>query len=146
MKRAEKSEYMLIRAYTDSEWDSCDFVILHITDEWKQIMRERLARATAFKDVQGFYYLIYSGSPAGFYKNSEAFDVDDLLSEEEDNCFVNLEETGFSSLPTPDSKLHLYKIAIDSYGLMNYKASGKCTGEEYYTAEFSLPDILKSLK
>ncbi|HWB27505.1 MAG TPA: hypothetical protein VG738_18645 [Chitinophagaceae bacterium] len=145
MKRVQQSTYLLIKAYTDSEWDNCDFAIVHITDEWKQIMRARLAKAQAFKNGPGFYYLIYSGGPENFYKDDDVFSADQVLHSEEESCFVILEQTNLDNLSRPNSRLHLYQMMIDADGIIRYNASGKHTGTEYYTAEFSLHDILNSI-
>jgi len=143
MKRVEHSAYLLVKAYTDSEWDNCDFAVIHISTEWKQCMRERLAKAQSFKDDKGFYYLTYSGSPENFYEDGDILSADDILAGDEDSCFIELEEISLDSLPLPESRLHIYQMVIDSDGLMKYKAFGKHTGEEYYTAEFSLTGILR---
>ena len=86
MQKVEHSEYILIRAYTDSEWDSCDFAIIHVTPEWKTLMEEKVEKAIAFKGDSGFYYLVYAGGPEGFYKDDEGFSIDDILDSEENSC------------------------------------------------------------
>ncbi len=43
MKKSIKAtEYLLIKAKTNCEWDNGDFAIIHITDDWKQTQQKRL--------------------------------------------------------------------------------------------------------
>ena len=43
MKRSDQpTEYIFIKAYTNSEWDYCDFAIIRITEQWRTVMRKRL--------------------------------------------------------------------------------------------------------
>lgn len=96
MKKAEHiTEYILIKASTESEWDGCSFAIIHITEQWKKTIKERLEVMNAFKDDDDFFHLSYWGAPKGFYKDpdDEAQWAEAILGQEDDWCFVELEET-----------------------------------------------------
>ena len=41
-KSINATEYLLIKAKTNSEWDNGDFAIIHITDDWKKTHQRRL--------------------------------------------------------------------------------------------------------
>lgn len=36
----QPTEYLLIKAMTDSEWDDCGFAIIRISEEWKSRKRK----------------------------------------------------------------------------------------------------------
>ena len=148
MKKTEHgTEYILLKAYTESEWDFCSFAIIHITEEWKKTLTGRLEALVAFKDDGNFCHLSYWGAPTGFYKDpdDEAQRAEAILGQEDDWCFIELEETVPDNLPTPENKLGAHQLIIGKYGSALYKAYGKHTGEEFYTAEFGIGDLLAKI-
>ena len=55
MKTSTKpTEYLLIKAMTNSEWDDCNFAIININKDWKQNQKKRLE---AVKMVENDYDL-----------------------------------------------------------------------------------------
>lgn len=146
MKRVEHSEYILIRAFTDSEWDNCDFAVIHTTAIWKKTLKERIGKAAAFKEDTNFYHLSYWGSPEGFYKDPEdETQWADAILQQDDWCFIELEEGTLDKLLIPENKLGVYQMIVDKNGAVYYKAYGEYSGEEFYTAEFTAADLLETI-
>jgi hypothetical protein len=77
--------FVMLKANTNSEWDDCDFVIIHVTDEWRQTMQKRLEAIIPFKEDYSFYHHSYWASPEGFYKNpDETQAAEEIIGEQED--------------------------------------------------------------
>ncbi len=56
MKTTDKATaYLLVKANTNSEWDSCEFAIVHITDEWKREQAKRLEAVKPFAEDYNFH-------------------------------------------------------------------------------------------
>jgi hypothetical protein len=146
MQRVEHSEYILIKAFTDSEWDSCDFAVIHATGEWKKIVKERIERVSLFKGDDKFFYLSYWGGPKDFYKDGENKErrAGELL-DGDDWCFIALEEGELEKQPLPENSLGAYQMIVYKEGSIYYKAYGEHSGEEFYTAEFKINDLLSTV-
>jgi hypothetical protein len=146
MKRTNnKTDYILMRANTISEWDDCDFAIIHITNEWVQLLEKRLHAINPFTGDNSFYHLSYWESPEGFYKNpdDEMQSADEILHANEDWCFVLLEENELEKFPVPENSLDAQQLMVDRYGNASYKAYGKYSNEEFYTADIKITALLK---
>lgn len=141
-KANNKTDYLLLKAFTNSEWDTCDFVIVKLTNEWRQVMQKRLEAVIPFKEDSSFYYHSYWASPEGFFKNpdDESQSVDEIIGENEDWCFVSLEENELENLSVPENSLDCHQLIIDRYGNASFKAYGKHSGEEFYSADFSITE------
>ena len=147
MKRSDQpTEYIFIKAYTNSEFDYCDFVIIHITEQWRGVMRKRLNLLEPFKSDSSFYSHHYWDSPEGFYTNivdEEDNDITDLiLKEDEEWAFVTLAENELDTFPVPESRLGTHQLVITTFDSARFIAHGKDNGEEFYTADFSMEEFV----
>lgn len=135
---------ILIKARTDSEWDSCDFALVHISDEWKKLQAERLEAVKPFKDDYNFQSMRFYSYSAEFYQSGgdEMPDVEELLGDK-DWSFVELDEDEQDKFTSPENRLDFYKIVIHRDGDARYEAFGKHTNEEFWTNEFSLPQLIE---
>lgn len=147
MKRSDQpTEYIFIKAYTNSEWDYCDFAIIRITEQWRTVMRKRLNLLEPFKYDNSFYSHHYWDSPEGFYTNivdEEDTDITDLiLKEDEEWAFVTLAENELDTFPVPESRLGTHQLVITTFDSARFIAHGKDNGEEFYTADFSMEEFV----
>ncbi len=72
MQKSETpTEYVIIKAYTNSEWDSCGFAIIHVSDEWRTTMQKRFEAIEPFKEDYTFYNHSYRDAPEGFYETPD---------------------------------------------------------------------------
>jgi len=137
---------MMILAETASEWDDCDFAIIHITEEWLGNMSQRLVKMERFGTDEGLCSVRYWDAPVGFYQNNyedEHGSPKDLLREDEIWCYITLEDGEPENLTTPESKFDTFMLTIYPYGTAMYNASGKHTGEEYWTEAFDFYQLIK---
>lgn len=135
---------ILIKARTDSEWDCCEFAIIHLSEKWKEVQAERLESVKPFADNYNFQSIrFYDGSVSFFQSgNDEEFDVEELLADRE-WVFVELDEDEQDELTQPENCLDFYKIVIYRDGNARYEAFGKHTNEEFWTDEFPLPQLVE---
>lgn len=147
MKRADKNTgYLMVRAYTGSEWDICDYAIIKIDKAWIQTMQQRMAAVEPFKKDNLFCGLSYWDAPENFFKDNEddTITADGIIGEE-DWCFVETTKEELESLPQPESRLDTHRLMIDRYGNFCYKAYGKHSGEEYYSTDVSFEKLLEAI-
>ena len=146
MKRSNQpTEYILLRAKTNSEWDCCEFALIHLTPEWVEEIYKRLRLIEPFKNDLYFCSHTYWDVPVGFYNNNADLDesfTDTLLKQEEDWAFVLLESDEPDDLSIPISPLDTHQFIISKDGTGKYKAYGKQSGEAYWTEEFNVVDLL----
>jgi hypothetical protein len=145
MKKSETiTDYILIRATTNSEWDSCDFAIIKLSDEWRDTMQQRIKAVEPFKNDSYFYHLSFWDAPEGFYKNIDEDDlVGEILKTESDWCFIAIDETELEKLPVPENKLEAQQILVMKNGYARFTAIGKHSGEDFYTSDFNINELIK---
>lgn len=140
MKRAEKAtDTILVRAYTNSEWDRCDFAIVHCGEMWRNIIRKRMEAIQTISEDSELCSVRYYGASVDFFQTEDE-DILKLL-EQEDWTFIEMDEDEERTLATPENRLDTYRLAILPKGGFMYSAFGKHTGEEFWTEELPLADI-----
>lgn len=50
------TEYILVRANSQSEWDCCDFAIITCDNYWKEAIKKRLEAAKTFDAPDSFIF------------------------------------------------------------------------------------------
>lgn len=147
MKLSDKpTEYLLLRAGTSSEWDNCDFAIIHITEDWKKEQKKRLKAVQPFADDYCFQSLNYYDTAVDFYKADDEDNPNlDVWLADKPMAFVELSNEEWEVLSVPENRLDCYRLVIYRDGAAQYKAYGKHTGEEFYTEDFSLNQIIERL-
>ena len=137
------TDYVLIKADTDSDWDYCHFALIHCTKEWGKTMQQRLKTVQSVEAEIGFVSLNYYDTSVDFYRtdDNEQPDIRTLLGEK-DWSFVELDENEQETLLAPESRLDTYRLSLYRYGTAIYTAHGKHSGDEFYTSEFPIQNIL----
>ena len=108
MKLSDKpTEYLLIRALTNSDWDECDFAIINITDEWKQTQKKRLETAKTVENDYDLKWLNYADTNVEFFKflGEDYPEIEELLSEKS-QIFIELETGDLKKLLQPENSLN----------------------------------------
>lgn len=140
--------HILVRARTDSESDSCDLAIIYLSEEWKKQQQERLAAANALAKDNDFRSLCFRDGAVNFYEAAKDGlpDADELLG---DKCwaFVVIDDAELNEVneESLDSSLDCHRLVIDFKGDIKYTAYGKYTGDEFWTDEFPLQELLEKL-
>lgn len=97
-KSAIPTPHILVKAFTTSEWDSCDFAIIHITEEWKTEMANRIKLLEPLIDTRGFFNLSFWDAPEGYYLYSPELEASSLLASGEDWCYVITDDMNWKHL------------------------------------------------
>ena len=141
MKKANQpTETILVKAYTDSEWDSCNFALIHCKESWLERMRERLGMVQPFAENMDFCSVAFYDAGVDFY-HTEDEDIINLL-EKESPTYVELEEDEEKRLVKPENRLNLYRLHVYPRGDFMYSAYGKHTNEEFWAESFTLENII----
>ena len=135
----QQTEYLLIKAMTNSEWDDCSFAIINIKEEWKQCQKKRLEAVKTVENDYDLKWLNYADTNVEFFKFSEEKypEVKEWLSER-NQVFIELEKEDFKNFTLPENNLQCYQMQVYKNGNAIYNAFGKHTSEEFWTEEFSL--------
>ncbi|MDE3183195.1 MAG: hypothetical protein KGM16_07235 [Bacteroidota bacterium] len=140
MKLSDKATaYLLVKANTNSEWDDCNFALIHITDEWKKEQQQRIAFLTYLQGNYHFQSVNYYDTAVDFYKKGEDDqpDIETMLADKEWG-FVELDHEEQEAFTVPENRMDCYRLVLRSNGTAYYTACGKHTGEEFWTEEFDL--------
>lgn len=143
MKVSDKpTGHILVRAHSNSEWDSCEFAIVSISEKWKEEQLKRLEFIKPFVEDYVFQSLSFYDYSVDFYQTGEDGlpDLDELLAGK-DWTFIELNEEEPDNLTPPESSLDCYRLAIYRDGDAQYKAYGKYTGEEFWTENLPLKQL-----
>ena len=146
MKRVEHSDYILIKAVSAGEPGDCDFAIIHITQQWKDLQQRRLEIVNLLSGEANFFYLSYWSNPEGFYKNGE--DVTQRASsllQGDSWCFIEYTQNESENHETPENIEALCLIHIYADGKANYIAYSKNETGEFITDDFKIADLLKTI-
>lgn len=143
MKISDKpTEHILIKASTNSEWDCCEFAVIHLSEKWKKIQAERFETIKPFKNNYNFQSIRFHDGSVEFFRSGgdEEPDIEELLADKE-WVFVDLDGDELGGLTSPENNLDFYKIVIYRDGNARYEAFGKHTNEEFWTNEFPLQQL-----
>ena len=140
MKLLDKTTaHLLVKANTNSEWDNCEFAIIHITEDWKKEQAKRLEAVKPFAEDYNFQSLNYYDTAVEFYRTSEDDrpDIEELLADKE-WVLVELENEEQETFTVPENRMDSYRLVVYRSGNAIYKEYGKHTSEEFWTEEFDL--------
>ncbi len=138
----QPTNHILVKAYTDSEWDECHFAIIYCGENWAERLAKRLDAMQPFADDYNFCSLTFYDTSADFYRINEELNV---LSTDKAWDFVQLEDDEEQNFSVPENRLNTYQISLYRDGTIKYSAYGKHTGEEFWTEELPARDILKEM-
>lgn len=149
MRTSEKpTAFVLVRAGTISEWDHCDFAIIHISEEWKTDQLKRMEAVDPFKEDYAFQGASFYAPDIEYFRkdDNDSPDIDNLL-QNGGWTFIELDtEDEMKQFEQPENSLDCHTIRISSDGCAIYKAFGKYSNEEFWTEFLPLADICQSGK
>ena len=143
MKTSDKPTVnILIKANTNSEWDCCEFAIIHLSKEWKKLQATRLEAIKPFTDDYTLQSIRFYSTSVYFYQfeDNGTPDIEELLSDK-DWAFVEIDKNELDELTPPENSLDFYTLEIHRDGNARYKAYGKHTNEEFWTNKFPLQQL-----
>ncbi|WP_270561482.1 hypothetical protein [Bacteroides cellulosilyticus] len=143
MKTSDKPTVnILIKANTNSEWDCCEFAIIHLSKEWKKLQATRLEAIKPFTDDYTLQSIRFYSTSVDFYQfgDNGTPDIEELLADK-DWAFVEIDKNELDELTPPENSLDFYTLEIHRDGNARYKAYGKHTNEEFWTNKFPLQQL-----
>lgn len=145
-KSTIKTEYILVKAYTCSEWDTCDFAILKIDKNWEEQIQKRLKLAHFIEDMNDFVSVVFQDNAVDFYclDKEDNPNFENILGEHLWQ-FVSLEDNQQYYFEVPQSTLNLRRMTLCKGGNAYFQAFGKHTGEEFYTDDINLNQLIEKL-
>lgn len=144
----EKTNLILARASTNSEWDNCDYAIITLKNEiiarWKEVSIAYKALKIDFPELYISSLEVVFGE-SEFYKldedtptTIEAF-LEEHLDDEDDPTWSYVKDVP-ESLGKPENRLTCYSVTVDETQV-RFTAIGKHTGEEFYTDWINLASL-----
>lgn len=140
MKTTDKNTaYILLKANTNSEWDNCEFAIVHVSDEWKKEQAKRLELVKPLEDDYHFLSMNFYDTAVDFYRTGEDGqpDIEEMLGGKE-WVFVELKNEEQETFTIPENRLDCHRLAVRANGTAYYTAYGKHTSEEFWTEQLDL--------
>jgi len=146
MKRSTTpTNHILIKAYTNSTYDNCDFVLARINEEWKSTMQKRLEAIEPFTNDSTFDHLAF-WEVRPFYQSPNSCSLaDKILLDSEVSAFVILEPGEINRLPVPKDELTDHQIIIHRNGFAHFTAWSESNADKYWTARFDIIGILNTI-
>lgn len=142
-KSNQPTDTILIKTFSSDEYTSCDFAVIKLSEEWKEKMKARFEMAKEILKDNDLSHLVYWGSVCDFFDDKEnETPADAIIGDEEDWCFVELDENEYDSLQAPAMDLDFYHTVIDRYGNISFKVTGKHCSTEYSTTDIAFLEIL----
>lgn len=140
-------KFIIVKAFTDSDWDYCNYALIKIDGNTiGKIQEQQKAVSNLMKDSRGimnsFCKMCFYTTIADFY----CFD-EEVITEEETNLekpyIIDLSEEQLQKLLAPEARLELYKYELYSYNSLRFTAYGKYSGDEFYTDDFDIVSLIK---
>ena len=141
-KASQPTIYILLQAATNSEWDSCEYAILHLTKNWRKNMAHRRALFTPLKQEVGFAYAAFYDFHIDFFIGSDQQDTLEMLADGTSWTFIETTEEEIHALPTPDNSLDDHSMRLFADGMARFIAYGKHTGEEFFTGSINIDKLM----
>ena len=135
--------YIMVKAMTNSEWDCCDFAIIHISEDWKKEQQKRLDNIKPFSEDYMLLSMMYSDPSVEFYKDDDEICPDSAeLLEDRIWSFVELDEETLKKLSAPENRIDSCELHVFKSNYALYQAYGKQTGEEFWTKELPFEELI----
>jgi hypothetical protein len=146
----QKTNWLAVKAGVTSEWDSCDFVLVELTADYVQTLKERVAVARSMALAVDFSNLVFWGSPDGWFvydfddgedEGSRTIGLDDEL-ELAASCFVEFEnEEEIEKIGRPEQRIDIQQLEVYPDGSARFVGAGKNTDEQFWSAHFSIDEL-----
>ncbi|GAA5089315.1 hypothetical protein GCM10023210_13980 [Chryseobacterium ginsengisoli] len=141
------TDYIIINAKTNSEWDDCDFAIIQVNQNWKSLLQDRMNIMLSFEKDYSLFSMDYADNSAEFYKDDNEIMPDSATFRDEKQwSFLSISQTELDALSSPENSLTSHELIVKAGGYAVYRSYGKHTGEEFWTAEFSIDEVIQKMQ
>lgn len=143
----KSTNHILIKAWTNSDWDYCDFALINLSNKWIEMQKGRLEAIKPFTNDFIFHSLCFYDESVTFYRidENDSPDIEKLL-ENKSWAFVKLDDNELDNLIAPENALVYHKLVIYRDATARYEAFGKHTDENFVTDAFSLKELIGQVK
>lgn len=142
------TNHILVRAYTTSEWDICNFAIINVDNHLIDVLSKGQNAVQKIHADDNLLYIAYRNSSIDFYVAKDDFNLDQFLGDESWS-FVEFEEneTCEQLFEVLQNKFDLYILKVFGNNQVYWSVWDKYTNEEFYTLEIPADKIIeKSMK
>ena len=142
------TNHILVRAYTTSEWDICNFAIINVDNHLIDVLSKGQNAVQKIHADDNLLYIAYRNSSINFYVAKDDFNLDQFLGDESWS-FVEFEEneTCEQLFEVLQNKFDLYILKVYGNNQVGWSVWEKYTNEEFYTLEIPADKIIeKSMK
>ena len=144
MKRSDKpTDYIILKAETTSEFDNCEFAVMHITPEWNKRMAGRLQLLKLIQKDNSFTSLAFVETVEGFYTFSE--NIHPPFTGRETWCFIEITPAELQELPEVNVEITGCNIFFYGGSLACLYASSAEDGVELSTGLFNIRALLEMI-
>jgi hypothetical protein len=135
------TNYMLINAYTNSEWDDCSFALINITTQWLQLLKKRIKTLSVLIKDNSFYHLSYLDYRVDFF-SCLPDDFDQTAIQNRDWIYVDLKEDEIEKFIRPENSFEVPEFIITSFNTIHYEAEGKYSKEKFWTEAINIKELV----
>lgn len=134
------TDYILLPAYTDSEIETCKFVIVYVSPSYKAELTTRLALLQPLKADPYLSGLSFWDGSAAYYTGYGEGN-ESILGENDAWVYVNLTAQELEELPVPEHRLDTFELKLTPGGFAYFSAFAKYTSEEFWSGQFSIAEL-----
>lgn len=150
MKKSETpTNYILVPAYTSSEWDNANAALISLTPELRKRITKYAGIAQQFKNDIDFRYLKIHDCVEAYFVDDENDSLNNMLVNKgnSDWVFVDIEGEEFPEnlFSKPEAKVEAQSINFDNGGNFYYNGYGKYSNDEFYTSEINIVELFKQI-
>jgi hypothetical protein len=117
---------LVVKAYTNSEWDSVDVVLFELDKESIDWLKELREKVELVKGISGFNCLSIFSYGAEFLQDESG------VYEDIENGFILEDDVDENNFSEPETHFDTDTIGLRGYGFF-FKCYGKHTGEEFWS-------------
>jgi hypothetical protein len=145
MKISKKpTDWILITVSNDNPLDAADFVLMQLSTEYVNQLRFQLQGAQMMAATPRFYCLSCWDAPTGWYVHNGEGIKGHLEIQQLTWCFIEWDSPReFKDLLQIQEHMDAEQLCFFETGTAQFVGTGKHSGEEYYSSEFPLADILQ---
>lgn len=143
----EPTDTIVIKAQTNSEWDSCEFALVPVPDLDK--INKVLEHIHTIKKINSDVFKVSFWDYANFYSSTEGLNetVIEFLDEGSEGwSFIEITEEELKNLEETEQKIDTIQMCVDVYNTILWKGYGKYTSEEFYTDDISVQKLEDAYK
>lgn len=145
MKRSKiATRHIIVRAETNSKWDHIEFAIVGTDLFTDNQMLSRLEILKSLRLDPLFSSITYDEQPYGFWAHPGPKDewVDQYLRDDRIWSYVQMDEEEMDRFEEPENRLCYHQLVLTSHGEFYFKATGKHTGESFWTTALPISLLL----